>query len=158
MSIVLAPMTAADFASWRDSTIPQYADEKVKNGTWEPTEALGRAQDDFTRLLPAGQQTPNHHFWTVAEAATNRGVGYIWLWQNQHRAYLYDISIHSSARRQGYGRQAMRQLEVKARELGCDAINLHVFAHNAAARALYAELGYEVTDLNLRLTLRPPAT
>jgi ribosomal protein S18 acetylase RimI-like enzyme len=158
MSIVLAPMTEADFASWREGTIPQYAAEKVKNGTWEPEEAPGRALDDFTRLLPAGQRTPGHHFWTVTEAATGRRVGCIWLGQQKRRAYLYDISIHPPARRQGYGRQTLRQLEIEVRALGCDAIDLHVFAHNAAARALYAELGYEVTDLNLRLTLQSPAT
>ena len=40
-------------------------------------------------------------------------------------------------------------VETRVRELGLGAIALHVFGHNAPARALYASLGYEPTNLHL---------
>ncbi len=44
-------------------------------------------------------------------------------------------------------------LEVLARELGYDAIGLHVFGDNEVARALYRSAGYVETDVTMRKRL-----
>jgi len=42
-----------------------------------------------------------------------------------------------------------------ARTLGLSGIALHVFGHNSGAQALYASLGYQITNLNLFKPLTP---
>ena len=49
-----------------------------------------------------------------------------------------------------YGRAALEALEPIARELGYDAIALHVFADNDVARSLYRSSGYVETDVSMR--------
>ena len=63
--------------------------------------------------------------------------------------FIYDLRIYDEYQRRGYARQAMLALETKVRELGLDTISLHVFGHNHAAKALYDQLGYEVTNINM---------
>ena len=41
----------------------------------------------------------------------------------------------------------MKKLEDKAKELKCDKISLHVFAHNNQAISLYKKMGYKITNL-----------
>ncbi len=48
----------------------------------------------------------------------------------------------------------MIRLEVEARRLNLEAIRLHVFGHNTAARPLYEKLGYEPTNINMFKSLR----
>jgi RimJ/RimL family protein N-acetyltransferase len=47
----------------------------------------------------------------------------------------------------------MLAIEEKARELGLQSIELHVFAHNAVAMALYEKIGYEVKSQNMTKAL-----
>jgi GNAT superfamily N-acetyltransferase len=61
--------------------------------------------------------------------------------------------IEEAHRGQGYGRQSMLALEEKAKGLGLRTLALHVFAHNAEARALYEGLGYEIKSLNMEKLL-----
>jgi ribosomal protein S18 acetylase RimI-like enzyme len=110
-------------------------------------------------LLPAGQATPGHHF-RVIEDASGQTVGLIWFAAEeqggQKIAYVYDIRIFPEARRKGHARRAFRALEGLVQELGLAGIGLHVFGHNAAAHALYVELGYRPTGINLFKALGPP--
>jgi ribosomal protein S18 acetylase RimI-like enzyme len=43
----------------------------------------------------------------------------------------------------------LAELENVAREKGVEKIGLHVFGHNAAARALYQKVGYIETNVNM---------
>jgi ribosomal protein S18 acetylase RimI-like enzyme len=81
----------------------------------------------------------------------------IWIaaFPERRRAFIYDFSIHPPYRRKGYGAQALRAVEVKARALGLESIGLHVFGHNRAAQALYEKLGYEVTNINMSKRMPP---
>ena len=47
----------------------------------------------------------------------------------------------------GYGTQALRAVEERASELGAASVELHVFGHNPAARALYEKVGYETMSV-----------
>ena len=46
-----------------------------------------------------------------------------------------------------FGIQTMKKLEEKAKELKCNKISLHVFAHNNLAISLYKKMGYKITNL-----------
>jgi ribosomal protein S18 acetylase RimI-like enzyme len=147
----LIPMTGAEFEAYLQHLIPDYAAEHVRAGNWPADEAEDRAAAQVRQLLPEGVTTPDHYLYTLRVDEIDQPVGLIWFGV-QHdgirpRGFVYDIIVYEGFRRRGFGAQAMRAVENKARNLGLDNMTLHVFGHNHAARALYEQLGYTVTDL-----------
>lgn len=57
-------------------------------------------------------------------------------------AEVYRVAVLPAARRRGIGLSLMAALEKRFAEGGCDRFFLEVRASNAAARTLYASLGY----------------
>jgi ribosomal protein S18 acetylase RimI-like enzyme len=153
MPLALVPMTAADYDSWLEEVVPRYAADKVANGTWSPADAPTLSRTAIAALLPQGRETPGQYLRSLAEQPGGRKVGSLWFGRQDEAAYLYDLVVHPQYRRKGFGRQAMGCLEQAAAALGFRSIKLHVFGQAEAARALYASLGYAVTDLNLRKDL-----
>jgi len=153
MPLTLDPMTEVDYGHWLEIAVPNYAAEKVANGTWAPDEALKLAHAAFASVLTQGRETLGQYLYTLLAQPQQLKVGYLWFGRQGMAAYLYDLFILPDFRRQGYGRQAMGCLEASAVALGFRDIKLHVFAQNQAALALYQSLGYAITDLNLRKTL-----
>lgn len=155
--IELEPMTEAAFASYLERAVKNYADEKVKAGNWSADEGLERAEHDFGVLLPDGPKTVNQHLFTLQTG--NEPVGMIWFaevrTQPRPTAFIYDFWIDEAQRRQGYGREALGALEAKVKELGLEAISLHVFGHNHTAIELYKQAGFEITNLNMTKDLAP---
>ncbi len=155
MEVRLVPMTAAQYERWYGRSVQGYADEKVRAGNWSAEEAPGRSREEFAKLLPNGLATPDHWLFSIEKAEMGTPVGMLWLarapWQDPagRRAFIYDFEIDADQRRKGYGRAALRALDEKAREMGFSEIGLHVFGHNTAARALYEQAGYEVTNVNM---------
>lgn len=149
--VELRPMTRADYAAWSSVLIPDYAAEKVANGSWPRRGARAQARASLAQLLPLGLGTPGHHLLTLRRGRTV--LGYVWLGPRERDAYLYDLYIRPAHRRQGHGRTAMRLVEAEARRFGFTAIGLHVFGRNAPARDLYLSEGYAITDLNMRKVL-----
>ncbi|MFJ5762867.1 GNAT family N-acetyltransferase [Neobacillus sp. NPDC093182] len=47
----------------------------------------------------------------------------------------------------GYGKEAMKKIEIVGQKLGMKKIGLHVFGHNKVARGLYDKLGYQTTNV-----------
>lgn len=150
--IQLVPMNDADFQAYLAVAIPDYAQEHVQSGRWSAEEALQRAQQEYQQLLPDGLQSKNQYFYTLhdTQSATSN-VGMLWFAVEERAkevtAFVYDIIIYEQFRRRGYGEQAFLAMESIAREFGAKHIKLHVFAHNAAARALYEKLGYAPTNI-----------
>jgi len=155
----LVPMTESEFQTYRARLIQEYAQEHVQAGNWHPSDALQRAEKEFHQLLPAGLATQNHYLFSIADKTTGSKVGVVWFAVDHARpapaAFIYDFMIHPEFRRRGYGFQALQALEEKASELGIHKISLHVFGHNAAARALYEKAGYAITDLHMSKQIRP---
>ena len=57
-------------------------------------------------------------------------------------AELLTLAVHPAARRRGLGTKLVLAYEVQARDAGAEESLLEVAVTNAAARALYARLGY----------------
>jgi ribosomal protein S18 acetylase RimI-like enzyme len=152
--IELVPMTAEDFESFSDWSIPHYAEEQVAAGFWSHDDASARSKVERALLLPQGMDTPGHHFYNIIDSKSGRKVGWIWLAIDLSTAlrsgFIYHISIHEDVRGRGYGREAMLELEKLASSLGANTLDLHVFADNKIARDLYEEIGYEMRSLNMR--------
>jgi RimJ/RimL family protein N-acetyltransferase len=143
------PLTEPEYESFLAQSIEEYADDHTRSGRWRPEEALEASRAEYARLLPEGLSTPDHFLRSIVDAGSGEPVGIIWYWLNRghKRVFLYDIRIDEPYRRRGHAIQAMQLLENKAQELGADAIGLHVFGHNHAARALYEKLGYDISNL-----------
>jgi len=58
-------------------------------------------------------------------------------------ARIYSVVVAPQARGRRFGERLVSAAEIEARALGLQAISLEVRADNAAARALYAKLGYQ---------------
>ncbi len=114
---------------------------------------MEKARAAHHRLLPDGLATKDHYLYAIQQAEGGAVVGSLWLMVNRDSArptgFIYDLEISEAHRHQGYAREAMLALERLARQMGLRQLGLHVFVHNAAARALYESLGYTVGSLNL---------
>ena len=143
------PLTKSKYESYLAQSIQEYAAEHTRSGRWKPEEALEESHAEYARLLPEGLTTPDHFLRSIVDVDTEEPVGHIWYWldRKQEQVFLYDIRIDEPFRRRGYAIQAMRLLEEEAQKLGAEAIRLHVFGQNHAARALYEKLGYDASNI-----------
>ena len=148
---LLTPMTPAEYVAWLAQSIPDYARDKVASGQWTEAESLARARSETEGLLPHGLATAGHHLWTIREHADGASIGTLWLAEQQRGAqriaYVFDFRIAAAHRRQGHASRAFIAMEDKVRALKLEGVSLHVFGHNAAARALYERLGYATTSV-----------
>jgi ribosomal protein S18 acetylase RimI-like enzyme len=151
-------MTAVEFDEYLPGAVAAYAAEKAQAGNWAESEALDKSAQEYHDLLPQGVETPDNYLFTIQNDA-GAAVGMIWLAVMANRAapfgFIYDFAIDEQQRRKGYGRQAMLALEDEARKLRLDTLKLHVFGHNRAARALYEQIGYEATNINMAKRIAP---
>jgi ribosomal protein S18 acetylase RimI-like enzyme len=110
-------------------------------------------------LLPQGLETPDHFLFEVMADGAGPVVGFAWLTIERRlgaiSAYIYNIEIKSEHRRHGHATQALQALESIAAAKGATSIGLNVFAHNTGAQALYRQLGYQPTNMNMRKPLQP---
>ena len=151
-SVCLSPMSADQFRAYRAIAERTYADNIVTSGTMPEVEALHKAAEDFERLLPHGVDTADHEFWTAFDA--DEEVGMLWLGFIQKsdglHAFGYDFLVTSELRRQGYGRAIMAAAEDVCRARGVVEVGLSVFGFNSGAQALYEQMGFEVTTVQMR--------
>jgi RimJ/RimL family protein N-acetyltransferase len=69
---------------------------------------------------------------------------------SSHHVADLGLMISRSHRRRGIGLALMEAAEGWARSVGIEKLELHVFPHNAPARAFYARLGYREEGLRRR--------
>lgn len=147
-------MRAETFTAYVESSIVGYAEENVASGRWPKESALARSKTEFDSLLPQGLNTPNNHLYEIIDDPNGHTVGFIWFAiQESHGtrvAFVCDVVVKKECRRQGHAKRALVALESIASELNLSAIDLHVFAHNSIAQALYAQSGYAATGINMR--------
>jgi RimJ/RimL family protein N-acetyltransferase len=155
--IELAEMPWERFVGYRDDLVRDYAQEKALSGAWSPDEAPRRAAEDVDGLLPEGTDTEGHYLYLLRDRTTAEEVGAVWIAVRDsgvgRSVWVYDIQVHEPFRRRGHATRALRAIESRAKVLGADRVELHVFGHNLAARALYEKLGYEPTSVIMRRRL-----
>ena len=153
---VLRPMTEPEFDAWLAQAIPAYAADKVASGQWSLQDSLALSAKEHHELLPQGLATPDNHLYLLLDSSA-AAVGMLWF-AVQTRfdarvAYVYDVEVRPGRRREGHAQRAFVALEDEVRRLGLSGIALHVFGHNHGARALYAGLGFEPTNISLFKTV-----
>jgi len=151
--IELRSMTSDEYEAYFTQAVAEYAEDKVKAGNWPAEGAVERSRQEFVKYLPKGLETPNNDVCTLVDPESGRGVGMIWYAYQPESTrpywFIFDFSIDPEQRRHGYASQALTALEQRAREQGIQSIELHVFGHNTAARALYEKMGFEITNINM---------
>lgn len=147
--IELKPMTTEAYASFTKLSMVDFAEAKSKAERLSSEEGHRIARDAWSTLLPQGQATPLHHFYTAWK--DGKDIGMVWFkeerdWQTPY-AYLYQIWIWDEFQGEGLGEATMAMLEIKLKALGLNRLRLHVFAFNERARKLYEKMGYETTNI-----------
>lgn len=149
----LVAMRPDHFASFAERAIASFAHENVMAGRWEADGAEQRARVQFRNLLPQGSDTRGHYLYEILGELGGPTVGDVWIeltGSPSHRiAHLYDIYVDPAYRGNNHAAGALQIVEARCRELGARSLALHVFAHNPAAQALYAGLGFVVTGYNM---------
>ncbi|MDO3408220.1 GNAT family N-acetyltransferase [Saccharibacillus sp. CPCC 101409] len=155
--VILKPMNDEEFKRFRRVSAAEYAEDKVKAGTWKQEEALGLSEEAYANYLPDGLRTREHYFYSIRRENGEDSAGWIWLHVSDapagKRAFLYDIRLEEEYRGRGLGQAAMRALDETARALGASEIGLHVFGHNPAALRVYEKAGYAITDYKMAKSL-----
>ena len=153
---VLRPMNTTEYAAWLTAAVPAYAAGKVASDRWPREDAVELARREYDQLLPMGLDTENNFFFAVLDES-GKAVGSLWFAEaprvGYKVAYVFDIVIEQEYRRQGHASRALQALEAEAAKRGLAGIALHVLGSNAGARALYSELGYSPTNINLYKSL-----
>ncbi|SCF34262.1 GNAT family N-acetyltransferase [Micromonospora mirobrigensis] len=148
-------MTDQQYLRYRESAEADYADNIAKAGVMPLPEAREKAREDYRQLLPDGLASAGHHLWTAYDSDDE--VGMVWLHIDEKsdgtHAFGYDFEVRPELRRKGYGRMIMQAVEQLCRERGVGSIGLSVFGNNLGARALYEEMGFEVTRIQMRKLL-----
>ncbi|BEP15662.1 hypothetical protein acdb102_39730 [Acidothermaceae bacterium B102] len=155
--VTLQPMTAEEFATWREHSIRLYAEEHVTAGNYLAEEALARSSAEFDDRLPDGRSTSGMLL-LVARDAAGADVGMLWLSLTHPRgapdtAFVFDIEVLPERRGQGYGHAVLAAAEDEVRRHGVGALGLNVFADNPTAIGLYTSAGYHVTTQQMRKVL-----
>ena len=148
-------MTQAEYDGWLEHSIRHYAGERQKADASTPEQALTRAREQFAELLPDGLATADHDLFSLWD--DDERVGTLWL-NTRHAAdgdhvFGYDFEVREDLRRRGYGRAAMEAAEEWARARGVVALELNVFGDNLGARALYEQMGFVPTSIQMRKPL-----
>ena len=149
------------FADYVESLVMGYAQENIASGRWPAEGARERSAAEFRDRLPQGAATPKNHLFEIKASDDGPTVGFIWFAEEDRHgargAFVYDVAVKEAYQRRGHARRALLALEPLVAELGLSSIGLHVFGQNAGAQALYAQLGYAVTGINMQKKLEARA-
>ncbi len=149
--VTLKPMNQEEFQQYISYAIEDYAKDKVTSGNWSEDEAIDLSKKAFARLLPKDEKSEFNYLFSIFH--DQHLVGMIWIAQksptNKDEGFIYDFIIFEQYQGLGYGKKAMKETEMIAKELGMKKMGLHVFGHNKIARGLYEKLGYEITNITM---------
>tara|TARA_B100001250_G_scaffold397573_1_gene404843 strand:+ start:521 stop:1003 length:483 start_codon:yes stop_codon:yes gene_type:complete len=156
----LVAMTPHEFDAYLQYSAMGYAEDNVRSGRWPEQGAMERALADMRNSLPQGVHTPDQHLFNITDDSGSV-VGHLWYAtfdQCGHRsAFIYDIEILPEHRQQGHATGAIKAMREQLAESGIHDIQLHVFAFNEGAIALYRKLGFTVSGFNMFLRDSPAA-
>lgn len=154
--LTLAPLTEDERKAFFRQEVANYADQQVRDAGWQPGEALDRARREFTPVLTREYSegvAAGDRLWS-ANVLDGGSVGWLWIKPLDDApvpsAYLEQITVAATRRRQGYGCAMLAALEELLAAEGVEEVLLDVYAANEAGQALYASAGYELVGRSER--------
>ena len=149
--VTLIPLTEEERKAFFIEEVANYADQQVRDAGWLREGAVERAREELTPVLErdyARGIEQGDRLWSAVDG-TGRSVGWLWVKPlgdaSSRVAFLEQITVAETARRQGHGRAMLAALEELLARDGIDELRLNVFRANEPARALYGAAGYEQT-------------
>ena len=149
--VTLRPLHDDEFDAWDAAHRAEYEHGLVQFAGMTPEAARAKVAHDVDAVLPERLATPDVWLWVVED--DGRRVGTVFLGVRGSGLWLYDITIDTGERGQGYGRGAMLALEDEVRGLGHEDVALNVWGGNEVARGLYRSLGYVEESVHMRKRL-----
>jgi ribosomal protein S18 acetylase RimI-like enzyme len=166
-SIVLLPLTDAEYADFVERQIEETARQHVNAGEWTTEEAPDLARARLADLTADRLRGAGDYFY---KGVTAEGLPVGWLWVSpapsflgldpghERMRWLSQIIVAEALRGQGFGRALLEALHAQLRFEGVAEVWLRVYDWNTVARRLYRALGYEqarkfATDAHLRKLL-----
>ncbi|HCT81137.1 MAG TPA: hypothetical protein DGG94_12520 [Micromonosporaceae bacterium] len=140
------PMTAHEFATWREEQVVGYASDIAGSGLMSEAEARERSETQIDELLPDGVHTPGHTFLCIE--AEGEVVATNWL-KHEYApgtSFVFGVEVVSGNRGKGYGKAAMLLGEQVCLEAGDNQLGLNVFGQNSVAIGLYHKLDYVTVE------------
>ena len=150
----LVPMHQEDLEPYLERGIREYADDHVRNGNWSAEEALERSRKEFEQLLPEGVNSRDQFLYSIVDKTDGDKIGLLWVQVKDQKAFIYDFIIDESFRGKGYGKQALLALDEKLKSMDVESVGLHVFGDNITAQELYRKMGYQITGIHMKKTLK----
>lgn len=149
----MIPMTTSDFERFVDTSSADYVEQCRLTGLPSLATSQPQARENVDALLPQGLATPGHYLMLLQEEESGASVGEIWFGEVEEdgrtSAFLYDLTIDAAYRRRGFGGLALELLLEELRLRDLDSLSLNVFAHNAAAQALYRKAGFVASEITM---------
>ncbi len=150
-TVRLEPMTDAQYAAYREGAEESYAEGIAGSGAMSLEAARAKSAEDYARLLPDGLATEDNRLWTAYDGDLE--VGVLWLafkdTSEGVSAFGFDFEVREELRRHGYGRAIMLAAEQVCLELGVVRVGLSVFGNNLGAQALYEQMGFQVSAIQM---------
>jgi len=151
--ITLRVMQAEEYPAYCDYFIADYSREIVENYGHSLKVAVDLAKQDLQRSFPNGLESKEHSLLCI-EGDINEDltlIGYLWHCVNasDSSTFIYDFYIEDTFRGQGYGKEAMKQLEALLSKQSIKQIKLRVAYQNQRALALYQAVGFSISGYNM---------
>jgi ribosomal protein S18 acetylase RimI-like enzyme len=154
VTLRLRELTDEEIPAFLEAGERFYVGDLVAHAGMTEEEAREKSRRDHAALFPHGKREPEHHLCAIEDADTGEALGRMWFAEREAGVvFLYQIEIRPELRGRGHGREAMRLLEERTRELGRASLELNVFGGNAAARGLYGSLGFAEQAVYMRKPL-----
>lgn len=112
--VLLRKMSEEDCQHYLSYAIEDFANEKIKAGTWSREEGLTLAKKAFDGYLPKGIKTPHEHLYCIFTNEGKEKVGYFWFHYDEadqaKSAFVYDFLILSHFKDKGMGQKRCKAL------------------------------------------------
>lgn len=151
--IKLEPIQQEEFERFLEREIRGYAEDHVRNGNWPAEGALERSRKEFEHYLPEGIHSQDQYIYSIIDESDNK-IGVLWVQVKDHKAFIFDFVIDEAFRGRGYGKQALAAMDEKLKSMNAESVALHVFGDNIAAQELYKKVGFQITGIHMKKTLR----
>lgn len=148
MSVKIRKMTNDEFENFCQWSVEDHAKELMEECQMPREEAMMKAKEEVTQMLPNGLNTEYNYLMTIVEEDSEESAGFIWTiheeTEGKKQSFVCDFAIWESKRRRGYATETLHLVEKNAVEAGCQESVLFVADSNVAARNLYEKCGYHI--------------
>jgi len=153
LGVRLVPMKPDEFRAFYDRNVRDYASDMIRADQATPENALEKSEEEMVKLLPQGQETPNHQFLSVISEPGETRAGEVWYALQDYPAgrelFVYWLGIAEPYRRKGYATATVHSLEALAKKEKVRRVALAVFGNNREAQMFYDRLGFSATTIVL---------